>query len=193
MQWDPEHDPYGACEGLVYHLMNISLPELWRTKRDHALWIQGWLKDQQTVAPFDRFAAWESQMSVSFPEVMQETYTKLQFDRNKEARVVSPKGTDWTFLVYVIRYEFLKHQLASGIRQPIRDHALNMQLLDQIERYMTDNTTRHRTPSPNAAPRRDTPELEKEPENTAYNRSLLARLPEPNIDSMLARLHYFIE
>ena len=190
MQWDPEHDPYGACEGLVYHFMNISLPELWRTKRDHALWIQGWLKDEKTVAPFDRFAAWESRMLVSFPAVMQETYTKLQFDRNKEARVVSPSGTDWTFLVHVIRYEFLKLQLAAGTRKPIADHALNMQLLHRIERELLDS---RRTPSPNGAPRRDTPELEKEPDNRAYYRSLLARLPEHDIDLMLARLHDFIE
>ncbi len=193
MQVDPEHDPYAACANILYHFMSISLPELWRTKPDHASWIENWLTDEPTVAPFDRFAAWEYQMSVSFPKVMQETYTNLQFDRNKEARVVSPSSTDWTFLVYVIRYEFLKHQLAAGTRQPIRDHALNMQLLDQIERYMTDNSTRHRTPSPNAVPRKDTPELEKEPENTAYYRNLLARLPEPDIDLMLARLHDFIE
>jgi len=65
-----------------------------------------------------------------------------------------------------------------------------MQLLDRIEREMLDT---RRTPSPNAVPRKDTPELEKEPENTAYYRSLLARLPEPSIDLMLARLREFIE
>jgi hypothetical protein len=99
-------------------------------------------------------------------------------------------GADWTFLVYVIRYEFLKLQLASGTRKPITDHALNMQLLDRIEREMLDT---RRTPSPNAAPRRDTPELEKEPNNNAYFRSLVVRLPEPDIDLMLTRLHDFIE
>ena len=130
-------------------------------------------------------------MSVSFPEVMQETYAKLQFDRNKEARVVSPSGTDWTFLVHVIRYEFLKLQLAAGTRKPIADHALNMQLLHRIERELLDN---RRTPSPNAAPRgKDTPEPEKEPYNLTFWRNTVAQLPEPSIDLMLARLHDFIE
>ncbi len=173
--------------------MSRSLPELWRTKRDHASWIENWLTDEPRVAPFDRFAAWEDRMIVREPEVMQETYTNLQFDRNKEARVVSPSSTDWTFLVYVIRYEFLKFQLAAGTGQPIRDHALNMQLLDQIERYMTDNSTSRRTPSPNAAPRRDTPEPEKDPYIEYFLKHSVAQLPEPSIDLMLARLHEFIE
>jgi hypothetical protein len=193
MQWDPEHDPHPACEGLVYQFMNISLPELWRTKRDHALWIQGWLKEK-TVAPFDRFAAWESRMLVSFPAVMLETYTKLQFDRNKEARVVSPSGTDWTFLVHVIRYEFLKLQLPAGTKQAIRDAALSMQLLDQMEREIIAWYNDNRTPSPNAVPRgKDTPEPDKDPYNDYYWFRQVAQLPEPSIDLMLARLRDFIE
>jgi hypothetical protein len=190
MQVDPQHDRYAACAGLLYQFMNISLPELWRTKPAQFSWIKDCRTDEETVAPFDRFVRWESLMSQMFAPTMQETYTTLGFDRAQQAQIVSRSGADWTFLVYVIRYEFLKLQLASGTRKPITDHALNMQLLDRIEREMLDT---RRTPSPNAAPRRDTPELEKEPNNNAYFRSLVVRLPEPDIDLMLTRLHDFIE
>jgi hypothetical protein len=42
-------------------------------------------------------------------------------------------------------------------------------------------------------PRKDTPEPEKKENNRTWVNNLVARLPEPNIDSMLARLHDFIE
>ncbi len=99
--------------------------------------------------------------------------------------------------MYVIRYEFLKLPLAAGTKQQIRDRALSMRLLDEIERVIMTQD-RHRTPSPNAVPRgRDTPEPDKEPFNLTFWRNTVARLPEPDagpkIDFMLARLCDFID
>ena len=185
-------DSISECGDLLYKFMSVSLPELWRTKPDQVLLIQDWCRDETTVAPFDRFARWEITMSQGFAPIMQETYTTLGFDRAQQAHVVSPRNTDWTFLVYVIRYEFLKLPLAAGTKQPIREHALSMQLLDEIERVIMTQD-RHRTPSPNAVPRKDTPEPEKKENHRTWVKNLVARLPESSIDLMLARLNDFIE
>ena len=129
-----------------------------------------------------------------YADTMQELYDTLKFDRAQQARVVSPSGSDWTFLVYVIRYEFLKLQLPAGTKQAIRDAALSMQLLDQMEREIIAWYNDNRTPSPNAVPRgKDTPEPDKDPYNDYYWFRQVAQLPEPSIDLMLARLHDFIE
>ncbi len=70
MQVDSEHDRYAKCATLLNNFMNISLPELWKEKPDQILFIQGWNEDKETVAPFDRFAKWESRMREIFPEIM---------------------------------------------------------------------------------------------------------------------------
>ncbi len=179
---------YPKCADLLDRFMKTSLPALWSKKKVELNLIKSYFETLEKVAPFDSFWSWESCMYEDYADTMQELYRELGFHRSVENRVVSPSGADWTFLVYVIRYMF-SSLVDKNTKEFFETKSLSIELLDQIE----DEMRRSSTPPPNAVPRKDTPELEKEPENTAYYRSLLARLPEPSIDLMLARLHDFIE
>ncbi len=176
MEVDSEWCKYCECADLLWKFMDKTLPALWSKKTVELNLIKSWFVNLDKVPRFDNFCAWESCMNDDYPETMQELYDTLKFDRGKENRVQSPRGTDWTVLVFVIRYEYLKHQLEAGTRQAIRDHVLSMQLLDKIEQDLRTWTIDKRTSSPNAAPRRDTPEPKR-----------------LKIDSMLARLRDFTE
>ena len=185
MQVDSEHDRYAKCAALLNNFMNISLPDLWKEKPDQILFIQGWNKDKETVGPFDRFAGWESTMREIFPDIMKETYRQLGFFRGIVPPVVSPSGTDWTFLVHVIRYMFLQ-LVSEDTKELFEERDLSIQLLDDMEQELIK--MRPRTPPPHTKRRgRDTPEPDKDPYNDHFWRR------RPRIDAMLARLRDFIE
>jgi hypothetical protein len=185
MPVDSEHDKYAKCAALLNNFMNISLPELWKEKPDQILFIQGWNKDKETVAPFDRFAGWESTMSVIFPEIMKETYRQLRFYRGIVPSVVSPSGTNWTFLVHVIRYMFLP-LVSEDTKELFEERELSIELLDDMEQELIK--MRPRTPPPHTKRRgRDTPEPDKDPYNDHFWRR------RPRFGAMLARLRDFIE
>ena len=176
MEVDYEWCKYCECSSLLWKFMDETLPALWSKKTVELNLIKSWFLNLDKVSRFDNFCAWESCMNDDYPATMQELYDTLKFDRGKENHVASPKGTDWTFLVFVIRYEYLKFQLEAGTRQPIRDHVLNMLLLDKMEQDRRTWRIHKRTPSPNTAPRRDTPEPKR-----------------LKIDWMLTRLRDFID
>jgi hypothetical protein len=165
--------------------MNISLPELWKEKPDQILFIQGWNKDSETVAPFDRFAKWESEMCMISPDLMRLTRTQLMFFRGRVPSVESPSGTNWTFLVHVIKYMFLP-LVSEDKKEDFENRALSIQLLDQMEQELIK--MRPRTPPPHTERRgRDTPEPDKGPYNDYF------WMRGPTINTMLARLRDFIE
>jgi hypothetical protein len=171
--------------------MNISLPDLWKQKPDQILYIQGWNKDKETVAPFDRFAEWESTMRMTAPKLMIQTCRQLMFFRGAVPIVVSPSGTDWTFLVHVIQYMFLP-LVSKDTKESFKERDLSIQLLDEMEQELIkterSNTERSRTPPPHTKRRgRDTPEPDKDPFNDHFWRR------RPRFDAMLARLRDFIE
>ena len=180
MQVDSEHDRYANCAALLNNFMNMSLPELWKEKPDQVLLIQGWNKDKETVAPFDRFAGWESTMSVFWPDIMHQTCRQLGFFRGMVRRVVSPSGADWTFLVHVIRYMFLP-LVSEKTKELFLECDLSIELLDDIERVI-NTQHRLRTPSPQRRGSerrgRDTPEPDKGPDNEDFWKRQAARLPE---------------
>ena len=106
---------YANCTDLLNTFMSITLPDLWRNEPDQMRiqgLIQGWNKDSETVAPFDRFAKWESDMCNICPDLMRKTRSRLLYFKGVAPIVVSPNGTNWAFLVAVIKYMFL--QLVSG-------------------------------------------------------------------------------
>jgi hypothetical protein len=174
MQVDSKHDGYAKCADLLNNFMNITLPDLW-SKRPEQILIQGWNEDSETVAPFDRFARWESNMHTTAPELMIQTCRQLMFFRGTVPRVVSPSGTDWTFLVHVIQCMFLP-LVSEDTKNDFENRALSIQLLDQMEQELIK--MRPRTPPPHAERRgRDTPEPDRR----------------PNVLFMLARLRDFIE
>jgi hypothetical protein len=184
-------DKHAKCAALLDNFMNISLPELWKEKPDQILFIQGWNEDKETVAPFDRFARWESTMRHISPEIMIWTCRQLGFFRGIVPPVVSPSGTDWTFLVHVIRYMFLP-LVSEDTKELFEERELSMKLLDDMEQELINtersNTERSKTPPPHAERRgRDTPEPDKDPYSDHFWRR------RPRFDAMLARLRDFIE
>jgi len=198
MEVDYEWCKYCECSSLLWKFMDETLPALWSKKTVELNLIKSWFLNLDKVSRFDNFCAWESVMCDDYPGTMQELYDTLKFDRGKENHVASPKETDWTFLVFVIRYEFLKVELKSPERKnPLRDHALSMELLDKIEHELRADGE-YKSPSPETAPRRvtrrdtgrDTPEDDREVDNTTWLMSLEGG---QNVDLMLARLREFIE
>jgi len=184
MQVDSKHDGYANCTDLLNTFMNITLPDLWR-KRPEQILIQGWNKDSETVAPFDRFAEWESRMRMIAPKLMIQTCRQLMFFRGTVPIVVSPSGTDWTFLVHVIEYMF-ERLVSKDIKNDFENRKLSIQLLDQMEQELIK--MRPRTPPPHAErPGRDTPEPDKDPHNQYF------WMGGPTVQGMLARLRDFIE
>ena len=167
-------------------MLSYLLTELWKEKPDQILLIQAWNNDKDTVAPFDRFAAWESMMAGFFPDIMRQTCRQLQFYRGIVPSVVSPSGTNWTFLVHVIRYMFLP-LVSKDIKELFEESDLSIQLLDEMEQELIESE-RSRTPPPHAERRgADTPEPDRGP----YNKYFWGR--GPPITAMLARLRDFIE
>ncbi len=185
MQVDSKHDRYSNCADLLNNFMNISLPALWNQNQDQILFIQGWNNDNETVAPFDRFARWESEMCMSFPNLMYQTRKQLRFFRGTVSSVISPSGTNWTFLVHVIKYMFLP-LVSEDKKEDFENRALSIQLLDQMEQELIK--MRPRTPPPHTErPGRDTPEPDKGPYNDYF------WMRGPTVHGMLARLREFIE
>ena len=119
------------------------------------------------------------------PDLMRQTRTQVLFFRGTVPSVVSPNGTNWTFLVHVIKYMFLP--LVSGDKkEDFENRALSIQLLDQMEQELIK--MRPRTPPPHAERRgRDTPEPDKGPYNDYF------WMRGPTVPGMLARLREFIE
>jgi hypothetical protein len=147
--------------------------------------IQGWNQDGETVAPFDRFAKWESDMYMIDQDLMIQTCRQLMFFRGIVPSVVSPSGNDWTFLVHVIRYMFLP-LVSEDTKELFEERDLSIQLLDDMEQELIK--MRPRTPPPHTKRRgRDTPEPDKDPYNDHFWRR------RPRFDAMLARLRDFIE
>jgi hypothetical protein len=98
---------------------------------------------------------------------------------------VSPSGTDWTFLVHVIRYMFLP-LVSEDTKELFEERDLSIQLLDDMEQELIK--MRPRTPPPHAKRRgRETPEPDRGPYNDYFWRR------RPRFDAMLARLRDFIE
>ncbi len=179
---------YANCTDLLNTFMNITLPDLWRNRPEQILiqgLIQGWNQDGETVAPFDRFAKWESDMYMIDQDLMIQTCRQLMFFRGIVPSVVSPNGTNWTFLVYVIKYMFLP-LVSEDKKEDFENRALSIQLLDQMEQELIK--MRPRTPPPHTERRgRDTPEPDKGPYNDYF------WMRGPTVPGMLARLRDFIE
>jgi hypothetical protein len=141
---------YPECGTLLTSFMDIFLPSLWmqsNVSRQRELEaIRGWCADEENVAALDRFAAWGATMRGAHRAAMQDLYDKLEFHRDREARVESARGSDWTFTVHVIRFVFC-HRLSPAAKKSLMARALSTQLLDYIEEE-TAQANGRRTPPP---------------------------------------------
>jgi hypothetical protein len=159
--------------------MDIFLPSLWRqsnvSRQEESESIRDWSAYEGNVAALDRFAAWDATMRDAHPATMQDLCARLEFHRDREARVESPRGCDWTFTVYVIRFVFC-HRLSPAAKKSFMARALSIQLLDYMEEE-TAQANGRRTPPPHQERRgRGTPAPQK-----------------VRVDSLLLRLREFVE
>jgi hypothetical protein len=170
---------YPECASLLTSFMDIFLPSLWRqsnvSRQEELESIRYWCAGEQTVPALDRFADWDATMRDAHPATMQDLYARLEFHRDREVRVESARGSDWTFTVYVIRFVFC-HRLSPVAKKSFMARALSIQLLDYMEEE-TAKANGRRTPPPHQERRgRGTPEPQK-----------------MRVDSLLLRLREFIE
>jgi hypothetical protein len=160
---------YPKCAGLLRSFVQHFMPTWWAENQQELGLIHPW-------PALDEFCSWVSGMRKAFPLTMTRLYKQLNYDIDLLPRVLSPRGTDWTFTVHVIRYVFLQ-VVSKDTKELFENRDLSMKLLDEMEQELI-KTERSRTPPPHAERRgRDTPEPDRR----------------PNVLFMLARLRDFIE